>query len=214
MNWIRKINNLRREYSKSKIDEKSIKPDPFEQFKIWFDEAVDSKLLDANAMTLTTSTTNGKPSSRIVLLKRYGAEGFVFFTNYDSRKGVEIAENPQVSALFYWAELERQIRIEGKARKIPPESSYDYFKTRPRESRLGAWASKQSKPLTSRFKLVRSVMKYFVKFPFDVPLPPYWGGFAIIPSRFEFWQGRKSRLHDRFVYEPKNGRWEITRLYP
>lgn len=214
MNIIDSLNALRRDYGKQKFDEKTALDNPFEQFSIWFDEAINAGFLDVNAMTLATADKNGKPSARIVLLKDYNETGYVFFTNYESRKGQELAENPNASLLFFWDKLERQIRIEGRVEKITSEESYAYFKTRDYISRLGAWASDQSKPLSSRFKLMRNVVSYMSKFSNDVPLPPFWGGYRLIPDVYEFWQGRKSRLHDRIRYFKDGDFWRKERLYP
>lgn len=203
-----------RDYSRSSLSEKNILKDPIAQFRIWFDEAKSSGFLDANAMVLSTSTSQGRPSSRVVLLKSFSDRGFNFFTNYESRKGEELLENPQACLLFFWDKLERQVRIEGFAEKLTAEESDEYYQTRPYLSRLGAWASKQSKPLATRFKLMREVAALMVKYPVNVPLPPYWGGYRLVPENFEFWQGRQSRLHDRFTYARTENGWEIDRLYP
>jgi pyridoxamine 5'-phosphate oxidase len=209
------LNALRRDYeSPLKLDENSAKVHPFEQFKIWFEDAIKADFLDVNAMVISTADKQGRPSSRVVLLKNYSENGYVFFTNYDSKKGKDLIENPHASILFFWDKLERQIRIEGRVEKISEEESYDYFKTRDYTSRLGAWASEQSEPLSSRLKLMRKVVNYMMKFPKEVPLPPYWGGFRLIPEYYEFWQGRKSRLHDRIAYKLDNGNWTKERLYP
>lgn len=215
MNIMDSLNALRRDYeSPLKLDENSAKVHPFEQFKIWFEDAIKADFLDVNAMVISTADKQGRPSSRVVLLKNYSENGYVFFTNYDSKKGKDLIENPHASILFFWDKLERQIRIEGRVEKISEEESYDYFKTRDYTSRLGAWASEQSEPLSSRLKLMRKVVNYMMKFPKEVPLPPYWGGFRLIPEYYEFWQGRKSRLHDRIAYKLDNGNWTKERLYP
>ena len=209
------LNALRRDYdSPLKLDENSAKVHPFEQFKIWFDDAIKAEFLDVNAMVISTADKQGRPSSRVVLLKNYSENGYVFFTNYESKKARDLIENPYASILFFWDKLERQIRIEGRVEKISEEESYDYFKTRDYTSRLGAWASEQSGPLSSRLKLMRKVVNYMMKFHKEVPLPPYWGGFRLIPEYYEFWQGRKSRLHDRIAYKLDNGNWTKERLYP
>ena len=211
-----RINDFRerRDYKKMSFNENNAADSPFDQFKIWFEQALDSGFLDPNGMSLSTVSKDGRPSSRMVLLKEYDNEGFVFFTNYESRKGKEIAENPYAAILFFWDKLERQVRIEGKVEKISQDESYNYFKTRPYTSRLGAWASQQSKHLTSRFKLMREVALLLAKYPKEVPLPPFWGGYRLIPDAFEFWQGRESRLHDRIKYELINNNWKKKRLYP
>ncbi|MCX7735948.1 MAG: pyridoxamine 5'-phosphate oxidase [Candidatus Kapabacteria bacterium] len=214
MSIFESLDNLRRDYTKDSFNEKTALKNPFEQFKVWFDDAVNYPMMEPNAMALSTVNSEGKPSSRIVLLKRYDENGFVFFTNYESRKGKELEKNPYASLLFYWDRLERQIRIEGITEKISNEESDDYFQSRPYESRLGAWASKQSEVLPSRFTLIREVAKLLVKYPAKVPLPPFWGGYRLKPDVFEFWQGRPSRLHDRIRYSKRGELWVIERLYP
>ena len=214
MSIFESLDNLRKDYTKDSFNEKTAQKNPFEQFKVWFDDAVNFPMMEPNAMALSTVSSDGRPSSRIVLLKRYDENGFVFFTNYESRKGKELETNPYASLLFYWDKLERQIRIEGITEKISIEESDDYFQSRPYESRLGAWASKQSEVLPSRFTLIREVAKLLVKYPAKVPLPPFWGGYRLKPDMFEFWQGRPSRLHDRIRYSNRGGLWIIERLYP
>ncbi|MCX7909933.1 MAG: pyridoxamine 5'-phosphate oxidase [Ignavibacteria bacterium] len=209
------LQSLRRDYSQGKFDESVAKDNPFEQFSEWFTEVLKSNFLEPNAMVLSTVGTNGIPTSRVVLLKKFDDNGFVFYTNYESQKAKDIEENPNVSLLFYWDKLERQVRINGKAEKVPMQESEEYFRSRPYLSRIGAWASKQSQPLRSRFTLMREVAKLTLKFPFDVPLPPFWGGYRVIPTYFEFWQGRPSRLHDRIAYIlQSDGSWKKQRLYP
>lgn len=209
------IQSLRKDYTQGRFDEKTAKDDPFEQFSEWFEQVLKSDFIEPTAMVLSTVDKNGIPSSRVVLLKKFDNSGFVFFTNYESKKGNDIEENPNVSLLFYWDKLERQVRIVGKAEKISKEESEEYFRTRPYLSRIGAWASKQSSPLKSRFTLMREVAKLTIKFPKEVPLPPHWGGYRIVPYYFEFWQGRPSRLHDRIAYILQaNGTWTKQRLYP
>lgn len=214
MSLLDSISQLRRDFSQASFNEQNADPNPFEQFRIWFEDAIGSKILDPNAFALSTSTIDGKPSSRMLLLKSFDENGFVFFTNYDSRKGQELASNPFASLLFYWDINERQIRIEGKIVKISAEESDAYFQTRPYTSRLGAWASKQSSQLKSRYSLIKDVVKLTAKYTKTVPLPPYWGGYRMIPDRFEFWQGRPSRLHDRILYTKENENWNVIRLYP
>ncbi|HOV92889.1 MAG TPA: pyridoxamine 5'-phosphate oxidase [Candidatus Kapabacteria bacterium] len=210
------IEDQHRDYQKSKLDEQSLTAKPFELFTKWFELAKNANIVDPNAFILSTSTTDGKPSSRVVLLKSYDENGFVFFSNYQSRKAREIDENPNVAMLFFWDDLEKQIRIEGVVEKTSEQESYDYFKTRPYTSKLGSWASRQSQPLSNRFKLIREVAKLMAKYPNpnDVPLPPYWGGYRVHPFSFEFWQGRPSRLHDRFLYKLVDDDWKVQRLYP
>lgn len=208
------LNSLRREFGQGKFDIATTNSNPIKQFEIWFNDAIQANFLDANAMSISTSDTNGYPSSRMVLLKKYDEAGFVFFTNYDSQKGKELEINPYASLLFYWDKLERQIRISGKVEKISVKESTEYFETRAYMSKVGAWASNQSSALPNRFSLIKKVSKLMAKYPKDVPLPPFWGGYIVIPERFEFWQGRKSRLHDRILYIKKHDNWEISRLFP
>lgn len=209
------IEELRKNYKLKSLDQKDVLENPFEQFSIWFEEAMNSDLPEPNAMILATATKNGKPSVRTLLLKGFDEKGFIFYTNYESRKGKELAENDNASILFYWAELERQIRLEGKVEKISKEESKRYFDTRPYKSRIGAWASNQSEVIENRFIIIKKFLKYFIKFHSkNIPLPPYWGGYILIPEIFEFWQGRANRLHDRVRYSKNNGKWEIVRLSP
>ncbi len=211
---IEKLFDLRRDYSTRQFNESIAKASPFEQFKLWFYEVSQTNVLEPNAMILSTANKEGKPSSRVLLLKQFDENGFVFFTNYESRKGKELEENPYANLLFFWDVLERQVRIEGAVNKISKEESEEYFRTRPYKSRLGAWASKQSTPLKTRFTLIREVAKVMTKYPLDVPLPPYWGGYRLVPEQFEFWQGRPSRLHDRIQYSLEKNIWKKIRLYP
>lgn len=205
---------LRRDYTKGAFNKNTAEKSPFKQFGKWFQDAVEVKMLDPNAMVLATATKDCHPSARVVLLKKYSDEGFVFFTNYSSRKGREIAENANVALLFFWDKLERQVRIEGKLEKISPEESKEYFDTRPYTSRIGAWASEQSSELKSRFTLMRKVAQLMLKFKKDVDLPDFWGGYILKPRRFEFWQGRANRLHDRLQYDLSDNEWNVKRLYP
>ncbi len=214
MTWIETIARIRREYSKDKINQKNISADPIKQFGIWFKKAVDTEFIDPNAMVLSTSTPDGRPSSRVVLIKKVNKKGFYFFTNYESKKGKELADNPNASLLFYWDKLDRQVRIEGRAEKISAEESEEYFKSRPYKSRIGAWASRQSEVLPSRFRLIRKAAELMVKYPRNVPLPEFWGGYCLRPETIEFWQGRENRLHDRIVYSRTETGWDINRLYP
>jgi pyridoxamine 5'-phosphate oxidase len=213
--FINIVQSLRRDYAKGSFSESIAKDNPFEQFKIWFDEVLQNEFLEPNAMVLSTATKEGIPSARVVLLKNIDSRGFVFFSNYESQKGKELAENPNASLLFYWDKLERQVRINGTVEKLTFEESDAYFQTRPYLSKIGSWASKQSQILPSSFTLMREVAKFTFKFPKYVPLPPFWGGYRLIPSYFEFWQGRESRLHDRISYQlQSNGNWIKQRLYP
>jgi pyridoxamine 5'-phosphate oxidase len=209
------INTLRHDFSREKLDEKDINHNPINQFQTWFKEAVDAKVNEPNAMTLCTATKEGKPSARIVLLRNYDENGFVFYTNYESRKGVEILNNPHAALLFFWPELERQVRIEGILKKQTAEESDLYFKSRPRTSKLGAWTSAQSKVIESRNVLDKEYEKLSLKYPDEnIPRPQHWGGFVLKPEVFEFWQGRDSRLHDRILFTRKGTDWNIERLAP
>lgn len=207
--------DLRRDYSLQELSRSSVDGDPIVQFTKWMSEALDSAVIEPTAMTVSTVNSSGVPSSRVVLLKGFDEKGFVFFTNYESRKASDIAENANVSLHFYWPDLERQIIINGTASKTSREESETYFAKRPRESRIGAWASKQSSVLAGREELEKRVSEIREKFEDgQIPCPPFWGGFRIKPSRIEFWQGRKSRLHDRIVYEWGDDKWNILRLSP
>ncbi len=211
----KELENIRREYKLKSLDKKDVNENPFKQFTIWFDEMLASNLIEPTAVILATATKDGKPSVRALLLKSYDENGFVFYSNYESRKGKELSENNNAALLFYWGELERQVRIEGKVERVSKSESERYFKTRPFTSRLGAWASKQSTIIDSRFVIIKKVLYYLSKFHSkDVPLPPYWGGYRLIPDYFEFWQGRPSRLHDRIIYQKINSLWQIDRLSP
>jgi pyridoxamine 5'-phosphate oxidase len=209
------IASLRNEYAKMELDENSCDANPFKQFEKWFDEAVKTELLEPNAMVLSTATLNGVSSQRTVLLKGFDEEGFSFYTNYNSRKGKEIASNNYVSTLFPWYALERQIIITGSVQKTSREASNSYFHSRPRGSQLGAYVSNQSEELMDRTVLEKKMVDVEKQFEdAEIPLPENWGGYQIIPNRFEFWQGRKSRLHDRIQYQLENGVWTISRLSP
>lgn len=209
------LSNLRKNYSLNELDETSVDASPFKQFNRWFEEALSSELPEPNAMTLATATLRGKPSARTVLLKSFDESGFIFFTNYGSRKGLEIFENPNAALLFFWVELERQIRIEGKIEKISVEESLEYFRSRPHESQIGAWCSPQSSVIPNRKFLEERFAKLILEFAVgNVPLPNSWGGYKVIPDAFEFWQGRESRLHDRIFYSLADDKWEISRLAP
>mgnify|MGYP000754520949 CR=1 FL=1 len=208
------IADIRKDYKLASLEEADVAANPIDQFTRWWNEAVASQIDEVNAMTLATVNATGVPAARIVLLKGYTDDGFVFFTNYTSAKSKEIDANKNAALLFFWKELERQIRIEGVLEKVSEENSNEYFKTRPRESQIGAWASPQSTTIT-RAELEKRVEEFTKKFEGqEVPRPEHWGGFRLIPARFEFWQGRAGRLHDRFVYENKNGVWEIGQIAP
>lgn len=209
------IFHIRRDFTLQTLNESDILCDPILQFEKWFNEAIESQVLEANAMDLATVDTNNKPSSRIVLLKQIKAKGFVFFTNYDSRKAKDIEKNKNVSLNFVWHELERQVRIEGIAYKISPKESDSYFEVRPIGSKLGAWASPQSKSIPDRHYLEKLVADFNIQFEGkDIPRPKNWGGYIVEPNLIEFWQGRKSRLHDRLRYKKIDDAWKIERLAP
>jgi len=209
------VAELRRDYTKQELLESEVCDDPIDQFVKWFEQALSADLLDVNAMTLSTATNDGRPSSRIVLLKGVDEQGFRFYTNYNSRKGRELDENPQAALCFYWAALERQVRIEGTVQKVSKEDSEDYFRQRPRLSQIGAWASQQSTEVDSRDALVAKFKEIEQRFKDqEVPLPEFWGGYLLQPNRIEFWQGRKGRMHDRICYNKEGDHWSKSRLAP
>ena len=207
--------DLRREYASRALTEADAHGDPIQQFSVWFGEALKSELLDANAMTLATATRRGDPAARIVLLKGFDEAGFVFFTNYESAKGQAIAENPRVCLLIFWGELERQVRITGNVTKTSAQESETYFQSRPFESQIGAWASAQSRTVADRAALEDRYAELAATYAGGrVPLPPFWGGYRVFPDSLEFWQGRKSRLHDRLLYTRTGQSWTRSRLAP
>jgi len=209
------ISNPRNTYSLKELSEESVSSNPIEQFTIWMNEAIESKLLEPNAMILATASKKGIPSARTVLLKGFDEKGFVFYTNYKSSKARDLDENPNAALLFLWAELERQIRISGKVVQVSREVSEHYFHSRPREHQLGTWASWQSRVLENRNELEKRFEEMKKRFEDkEIPLPPFWGGYQVIPQRIEFWQGRESRLHDRICYTLIDGKWKIERLSP
>jgi pyridoxamine 5'-phosphate oxidase len=209
------IADLRREYARARLDEKDVSIDPFDQFARWLAEAQAAETVEVNAMVLATATPAGRPSARVVLLRGFDKSGFVFFTDYRSRKGEELEANPRAALTFYWGELERQVRIEGAAARTTFEESGAYFHTRPVGSRLGAWTSYQSRPIASREDLEAGLREVERRFSgSDIPVPPHWGGYRVSPESFEFWQGRESRLHDRIRYLRDGERWRIERLSP
>jgi pyridoxamine 5'-phosphate oxidase len=213
---MKKIAAMREDYMLKSLDIKDVLADPFSQFKVWFDEALNSDIPEPNAMTLATASGEGYPSARVVLLKGLEKDGFVFYTNYKSRKGQEMSENPHVALVFCWLELQRQILIEGTVAKITKKQSEEYFQSRPRESQIGAWSSPQSTPIHDRQVLVDNadaIEKQFEGIA-QLPLPKFWGGYIVKPTAIEFWQGRSSRLHDRIRYRKVKRSWKIERLAP
>jgi len=210
-----KLADLRREYARHTLDEGEVHPDPLQQFGAWFADAERAGLLEPNAMTLATSDPTGRPSARIVLLKEVTARGFVFYTDYRSRKGTELERNPQAALVFLWKELERQVRVTGSVARVTREESAAYFSSRPLGSRLGAWASEQSAVIPGREWLTTALARATAQHPTDdVALPPHWGGYRVAPDEVEFWQGRPDRLHDRVRYRHEDGRWVVERLSP
>lgn len=208
------LSDIRRDFASDGLLESNISADPFEQFSSWFDEALKADILDPNAMTVSTVGADNKPSARVVLLKGFDADGFVFFTNYGSKKGSDLAKNPNAVMSFFWRELNRQVIIYGTVEKTSRDESEDYFTSRPVDSRLAAWASEQSTRIEAREVLERRFDEFRKKFGDEVPLPPFWGGFRLTPNKFEFWQGRQNRMHDRFVYELSENKWRRYRLSP
>lgn len=206
---------LRKSYERAELNEEASHADPLQQFAQWLSEAITAQVPEPNAMTVATVANNLRPSTRIVLIKGFDARGIVWFTNYDSRKGQELAGNPYAALQFHWIELERVVRIEGVVEKISAEESDEYFKSRPLDSRIGAWASPQSEVIASRSVLVSNAAKYGAKFLLQPPRPPHWGGYRLKPDNWQFWQGRKSRLHDRLRYTLQaDASWLRERLAP
>ena len=209
------IADIRTDYKRASLDEADVDADPIVQFSRWFDDAVKAEVVEPNAMCLATATPDAYPSARIVLLKGVDARGFVFFTDYRSRKGQELADNPHASLCFFWGELERQVRIAGAVQRVSRAESETYFQSRPLLSRVGAWTSHQSSDLPSRGVLEEAMAANEARFSDGhVPLPDHWGGFRVIPEELEFWQGRRSRLHDRIRYKRTAGAWVRSRLSP
>ncbi len=208
--------NRRMDYTRATIDETKLVSDPMTQFKTWLEEADKSGVEEPNAVAVATASSDGTPSVRMVLLRKLDEKGFYFFTNYESRKGRELIQNPRVSLCFYWQRLDRQVRVEGTASQCPREESLAYFRTRPRGSQIAAWASPQSQRLSDRKALEERVLEMEKKFPegTEVPIPPQWGGFRVDPYQIEFWQGRECRLHDRVVYRREGKAWVRERVAP
>ena len=209
------IADIRKDYKQHALDEADVAAVPFDQFDKWWNDAIAAEVEEVNAMTLATASKEGIPSARIVLLKGYDKHGFVFFTNYESNKGKALLDNPHAALVFFWKELERQVRIEGRVEKVSAEESDEYFLSRPEGSRIGAWSSPQSAIIANRTIIETNVTQYTKRFEgHEIPRPDYWGGYRVIPTSFEFWQGRSSRLHDRFQYKKENTQWLRKRLTP
>ncbi len=209
------IADLRKSYERAALNESDSLADPRLQFEHWLNQAIEAEILEPNAMTLATVSSDLRPSTRVVLIKGVDARGIVWYTNYNSRKGQELAGNPFAALQFHWVELERVVRIEGQVEKVSADESDAYFHSRPLDSRIGAWASPQSEPISGREVLVAAAAKYGAQFLLNPPRPPHWGGYRLVPEQWEFWQGRKSRLHDRLRYTPAaDGAWHRERLAP
>jgi pyridoxamine 5'-phosphate oxidase len=208
------IADLRKSYEKAELSEDASASDPLKQFERWLNEAIQSEVPEPNAMTVATVASNMRPSTRVVLIKGYDERGIVWYTNYDSRKGQELAGNPFAALQFHWVELERVVRIEGRMEKISDSESDAYFHSRPLDSRIGAWASPQSQVIDGRTVLVTNAAKHAAQFMLNPPRPPHWGGYRLVPDEWQFWQGRKSRLHDRLRYRLSEGDWVRERLAP
>jgi pyridoxamine 5'-phosphate oxidase len=210
-----RLADLRKSYERAELSEDASNSDPLRQFEHWLNEAISAEVPEPNAMTLATVASNLRPSTRIVLIKGYDERGIVWYTNYDSRKGQELAGNPYAALQFHWVELERVVRIEGRVEKTSAEESDAYFATRPLDSRIGAWASPQSQVIANRTVLLTNAAKYGAQYMLNPPRPPHWGGYRLVPDEWQFWQGRKSRLHDRLRYTPQpGGQWLRERLAP
>ncbi len=209
-----RIADLRKSYERDELDETASASKPMAQFETWLQQAIAAQVPEPNAMTLATVGADGRPSTRIVLIKGLSDKGLDWYTNFNSRKGQELAGNPMAALQFHWVELERVVRIEGRVERIDDAKADAYFASRPLDSRLGAWASPQSQVISSRAVLVAQAARYAAQFALSPPRPPHWGGFRLVPDRWEFWQGRKSRLHDRLRYRLSEGQWLRERLAP
>lgn len=209
-----RIADLRKSYERAELDEQAAQADPLRQFELWLQQAIDGQVPEPNAMTLATVGNDGRPSTRVVLVKGVDARGIAWYTNFNSRKGQELAGNPFAALQFHWVELERVVRIEGRVERVADAEADAYYASRPLDSRIGAWASPQSQVIAGRTVLVAQAARYAAQFALHPPRPPHWGGFRLVPDRWEFWQGRKSRLHDRLRYRLDNGQWVRERLAP
>ncbi len=206
---------MRRVHDETGLRRDQLEDDPFQQFGIWMQDAIDAGLELPNAMTVATADAAGRPSARVTLLKGFDEHGFVFYTNFESRKGQDLAANPYAALVFYWHDLGRQVRIEGPVERVPEEEAVDYFESRPLGSRIGAWASPQSRPIADRSELESLAHDAEARFNgSEVPKPPHWGGYLVVPERIEFWKGRPNRLHDRFVFERDGDGWKVGRIAP
>jgi pyridoxamine 5'-phosphate oxidase len=209
------IQGLRRDYADHGLDAHELAPDPVDQFRFWFKQACDAGIREPNAMVLSTVRADGSPASRVILLKAFDARGFTFFTNLGSAKGRDLAERPRASLTFPWVDLERQVHLRGRVERVSADETRAYFHSRPRNSQVGAWASHQSEPIASRAELERQFADILRRHPEgEVPVPPHWGGLRLVPDEVEFWQGRPSRLHDRFRYTRQPEGWRVERLQP
>ena len=209
------LSQLRKDYCQQELDPSSAQSDPLQQLHLWLEEAIAAEVPEPSAMNLATVDRHGRPSARMVLCKGVDHRGLLFYSNYESRKGQQLAEQTHAAVTFFWPELERQVRIEGEVRQLESAESDAYFASRPYASRIGAWASRQSAPMQSRSELVSKAAQISLRYPLHVPRPPFWGGYVLQAQRFEFWQGRPSRLHDRLLYLPQSdGSWQRSRLFP